>query len=512
MADQPRIIQQIKESHLFAPHGQWDFKETELSYVFLTADKAYKIKKALNIGSLNLSAAENRRRFCEQEIEANREISPKLYLGLRTIYQRPDGTLTLEQTDTPAEFVVEMNRFPEDRIFLKMLESGTLEEAHLTQLTDIIARNHQEAPKSGDGGLYAMTCQEVDQALADLRNCPDIIDANLLDGLESCFMRELERNKNLIESREKTHVKLFQRDLALEGVCLHEGEPTFFDGMPAHREPQKADTMADLATLVIDLFYLSRRDLAVLVLNRYLKRTDDFDGLPLLRLYGALQALQRSVGHCMTCREIDRPGACEREAGKGRLYAELALLFMRETPRQRIVAVGGLSGAGKTTLARGLSQQIGALHIRADAVRKHLWGMPVYKKAPPEAYSEAHQEKTYIGLQERARKVLEAGLSVVVDGVFATEELRDGFSQFAQARGLATTTIWCMVPPAVAQKRIQERLRRAGKPPEDLGASHEKQLFLNPGRITWHRLDTVYGEENVRQRALDLIKLSSPAP
>lgn len=508
MANQQQLIQQIKESHLFAPQGQWDFKETQLSYVFLTADKAYKIKKALDIGNLRLSGAENRRRFCEQEVRVNQEMSPALYLGLRTIYQRPDGSLTLEDTGTPAEFAVEMNRFAEDRIFLKMLESGTLEEAHLTQLTDIIARNHQTAPKSDETGLFEQTRREIDNTLDALKACPEVLDKNLLIQLEQYFDIEMRENESLIQSREETHVKLFQRDLALEGICLHEGEPALFDGMPAHKEPQKADTMADLATLVIDLFYLNRQDLAFLVLNRYLKRTDDFDGLPLLRLYGALQALQRSVGHCMTCLELNDARVCERENKKGRLYAELALLFLRQTRQQRIVAIGGLTGAGKTTLGRAIAQRIGAVHIRVDAVRKHLWGAPVYEKAPPDAYSDTHQKQTYTGVQNRAEKALKAGLSVVADGVFASEEQRDAFGEAARAHSLPYTAIWCMVPPAVAHKRIQDRWKRDGKPLEDLADDHEKQLFLNPGRITWHRLDAVYGEEHVKQRAFDLLKLS----
>lgn len=508
MPNQQALIQQIKESHLFAPGGGWDFKETQLSYVFLTADKAYKIKKALDIGSLRLSNPANRRIFCEQEIEANRETSPHLYLGLRPIYVDSNGKLSFEGEGEAAEYALEMNRFSEDTIFLKMLESGTLEEAHLTQLADIIAKDHREAKKNKGANIYSHTAENITQTLSGLGDCPDIIDKNLLESLRQRFDEELEKNKDLIKRREKTHTKLLQRDLSLEGVCLQQGVPTFFDGMPAHKQPQSADTMADLATLVIDLFFLGRRDLAVLVLNRYLKRTDDFDGLPLLRLFGAQQALQRSLGHCATCLELKDPRVCALENKNGQLYAELALLFLRETPVRRVVAIGGLSGAGKTTLGRAVAQQISAIHIRADAVRKHLYGMPVYEKAPPQAYERAHNKKTYEGLQTRAQKVLDAGLSVVVDGVFAKEEDRDSFSDFAQKRSLPYTAVWCMVPPSVAQKRIAQRLAEAGKPQEDYDDEHEKQLFLNPGRISWHRLDALYGPEQLQTRMLDIIQLS----
>ena len=508
MPNQQALIQQIKESHLFAPSGAWDFKETQLSYVFLTADKAYKIKKALDIGSLRLSQPENRRIFCKQEMATNQDISPRLYLGLKPIYRRRDGGLTFEGEGEADEYALEMNRFCEDTIFLKMLESGSLEEAHLTQLTDIIARNHQEAEKSPKINVYDQTADNIAQTLEGLAGCPDIIDKNLLENLRRRFDEELEKNKARIKAREKTHTKFLQRDLSLEGVCLHEGVPMVFDSMPAHKPPQSADTMADLATLVIDLFFQNRRDLASVVLNRYLKRTDDFDGLPLLRLYGAQQALQRSLGHCATCLELKDPRVCAQENKNGQMYAELALLFMRETPAQRVVAIGGLSGAGKTTLGRAVAQKISAIHIRADAVRKHLYGMPVFEKAPPEAYRRKHNKKTYDGLEDRARMVLDAGLSVVVDGVFAKEADRDGFSAFAHKRGLPYTAVWCMVPPSVAQKRIAQRLAQAGKPQEEYDDEHEKQLFLNPGRISWHRLDALYGAEQLQGRLLDLIDLS----
>ena len=541
---QAQLIQKIKETQLFASAGAcqgvsehavagesefenssengfenaWEFKETQLSYIFLTKEKAYKIKKSLDIGALGLSALESRRRFCEQEIALNSGDSPALCLGLCIIYQHPDGTPTFENTGTPVEYAVAMNRFAEDMVFLRMLERNALEEKHLRQLLDTVAKNHQTATKSPESGLYDQICTDCQADLEALRQAsagldPQLsahLDPHLIEKLHALFEEALQTHKSLIERRAKTHVKLFHRDLSLEGICWHEGEAAFFDGMPVHKEPQKADTMADLATLMVDLFYLDHQQLVFFALNRYLKKTDDFDGLPLLRLYSALQALQRCVSHCLTAPELKHQQAQQREMEKAKLYGELALVFLQGPKCQRLVVFGGFSGAGKTTLARPTAQRIGAVHIRADAVRKHLLGVPVSQPAPPEAYQASHQAATYDSLLTRADKVLKAGLSVVLDGIYGAENDRDDVGVFAAAHNLPYTAFWCVVPTAVAHQRMAERLARMGKADQEVGENHEKNMFTDAGRITWHRLDTVNGKDYVKERVFDLLKLSSP--
>ena len=369
---------------------------------------------------------------------------------------------------------------------LLSLPSAKLTEDAVMALVDSRAQMHDEAPKAEGGSMKALAA-EVDMLIKKLEDAEGCFDTDLISSLKKMFGAEMVRNKALIENRKNR----FIRNMPDVGV---------------------RDTMSDIAGVLFVLVMRDRRDLALAGLNRYLKKTDDFSGLRLAYFYGALHALHKALELTHACsieKQDKRRKDFEAQATNA---AEYALVFLSQQSGKRVVAIGGLSGAGKTTLGRALSPKFLAIHVRSDAVRKHLFGYSVEKKAPLEAYSTEHSEKTYRGLEERLGYVLDAGFNAIIDGVFADEGDRDSLENICHHKSVSFTGIWCSVPADIAQKRIISRMHdrsEEGKGYDTDMLHHEKQLLLNPGRITWHRLDTLYGVEQLVDRCSSLLELSA---
>jgi hypothetical protein len=164
-----------------------------------------------------------------------------------------------------------------------------------------------------------------------------------------------------------------------------------------------------------------------------------------------------------------------------------------------------LSGSGKSTLGKELARATGAVHIRSDAVRKHLFGTPVWERAPQEAYSKEMTAKTYAGMLKRAEHALATGRPVIIDAVHAQEGEREALEAFAHDHGLSFTGIWCQIPAEDARTRINHRRGDISDATVDI---FEKQMLYDTGRITWHRIDTLNGISSVTDRALNILKLT----
>ena len=360
-----------------------------------------------------------------------------------------------------------------------------LTEDMVSSIVDLRAQAHEAAPRI-QGQNPTITYAEIESLLKQLEAAESCFDPDLVASLRKIFAAEFVRNNALLTERQATHARY------IEGLGT-------------------VDTMADLAGILFVLIMKDRRDLALLGLNRYLKKTDDFSGLRLMYFYGALQALNQAIALTNACILEVQEKQKKTLKAQAAIAAEFALLFLSQKVGGRVVAIGGLSGAGKTTLGRALSPQILAIHVRSDAVRKHLFGVPVENKAPLEAYSPEHSETTYRGLEQRLEYVLDAGFNVIVDGVYANELDRDSLENICHHKGVHFTGIWCSVPADVAQKRIMSRLRDRSLDERGYETDlvyHEKQLLLNPGRITWHRLDTLFGVEQLVSRCMSLVELS----
>ncbi|MBV8654059.1 MAG: AAA family ATPase, partial [Alphaproteobacteria bacterium] len=398
---------------------------THASLVFLAGDRAIKLKRAVAYPYLDFSTPELRRRACEAEFALNQRTAPSLYLAVRSIQRAPGGGLVFDGEGPALDWVVVMRRFDQSALLDQQAAVGALTPSLMIRLADHIAAFHQRAETTRDhGGSAGIEAVLAINEAGLARGVPSVFDAHAVDALCSATRAALPPLADLLERRRRGgHVRHCHGDLHLRNICLIDGEPTLFDCLEFDRELACIDVLYDLGFLLMDLEQRGQRALANLVLNRYLDRTGEADGLAAIPFFASLRAAVRAhVGAAAVAAEPDpaqsNPTGRASGVDDARAYLALACALLRPSP-PRLVAIGGLSGTGKSTLAAALAPELGgfpgARVVRSDVIRKQLLGVPLEERCPPEGYAEAVTLRVYAEMRREAAEALAGNCSVILD-------------------------------------------------------------------------------------------------
>ncbi|WP_455175779.1 bifunctional aminoglycoside phosphotransferase/ATP-binding protein [Azospirillum largimobile] len=464
--------------------------DTHAALVFLAGDRALKLKRAVRYPYLDYSTVEKRHAACLAELAINRRTAPALYREVVALRRGADGRLFLDAGESAGEAVdwlVSMARFPDDALFDRMAERHRLTPGLMRRLAERIAAFHGEAaPRTDGGGADAMRAV-VDGNLEDLRADPDLFPDSPVARLAVCTAAALDRLAPLLEERRRTgFVRHGHGDLHLRNIVLLDGEPTLFDAIEFDEALAVADVFYDLAFLLMDLDHRDLRPLGAVVLNRYLEETGDYGGLAALPLFLSVRAAVRAK---VLAAALRLGGSASGLAEEARRYLDHALAALSPAPA-RLVAVGGLSGTGKTRLAEalapGLGPAPGAVVLRTDVLRKRLCGVADTDRLPDDGYAPAVTERVYAELYRRVAAVLAAGQAVVVDAVSARPEERRRLASIAAEAGVRFDGIWLDAPLSTRVERVANRRNDASDATADVA---ERQERYDLGTIDWTRLD-----------------------
>lgn len=465
--------------------------ETHASIVFLAGDRALKLKRAVRYDYLDFSTTERRRLMCEAEVRVNRRTAPQLYHGVIAVTREADGTLALGGTGTPVDWVVEMSRFDQEALFDRQAAQRQLDLALMRPLGVAIARFHAAAERRRDQGGAAGLAWVVDGNDAGLaEEGRDIFDAAERRRVMAATRESLEQHHDLLESRRLDgFVRECHGDLHLRNIVVIDGQPTLFDAIEFNDAIACIDVLYDLAFLLMDLEHRELTAHANAVLNGYLGVGHDLDGLALLPLFLSCRAAVRAKTGATAARLASDPAqrADQQDAARGYLAMAGRLIA---PPRACLVAVGGLSGTGKSTIARALAPVLGpvpgAVIFRSDEIRKELFGVDPLERLGPEAYTADVTERVYAEALARAQRVVRAGHAAVVDAVFGRPEQRVSIERAAREAGVPFAGIWLDAPAAVLEARIGAR--RGDVSDADVSVVRQ-QLARDPGPVTWARVD-----------------------
>lgn len=483
--------------------------DTHGAIVFLAGSDVFKIKRAVRYAYMDLSTLALRRRNCERELEINRPLAPEIYLGVVAITREADGRLRIGGDGEPVEWAVHMRRFPESDLLARMAERGEISLGLIDELAAAVLAMHRAAPAAGHQVVLrtlAATAQGVLEGLAGGR-LP--FAAGDLAELGAGLGRALQRSRHVLAfRRERGFVRRCHGDLHLGNVVVIAGRPVPFDALEFDEALATTDTLYDLAFLVMDLDQRGLRPAANHLLNRYLQLSGDaLDvlGLRALPLMLSLRAAIRSLVGAQRAAAAAADDPAARAAVEGTFaYARSVLVPVRPT----LVAIGGFSGTGKSTLARMLAPAIGrapgAIHLRSDIERKRLAGVPDTARLPPASYTAAESARVYACLLRKAGVALRAGYSVVVDAVFSTDAERVAGAGLARRVGARFAGLWLEADAETLRRRVGARRGDASDATVDVV---DLQLARGAGASSWHRVDATGTAEATAAQACKILGL-----
>lgn len=452
--------------------GADEVVETSCAIIILKKDKAYKIKKSVDYGFLDFTTPEKRRTALMRELRFNQRLAADIYLGVEEI---------------TGESVLVMRRFDRSAVLSELSEAQSdwcPDAGMLRELGQSIARFHAGSEVCRESTHAGNVRYVIDSNRYNISHFRKVLGAEAVDAYDVAIAAVCDAMEPVVLDRFAAgQIRHCHGDLHLGNILLEHGKPVLFDCIEFNDRLSQIDILYDLAFLLMDLWVRGHHAAANQVLNVWLEQSarledrpaDVYTGLKLLPLYMSMRAGVRchvsanSHGGMMQARQ----------------YLAAAHNFL-EISTPRLVAIGGLSGSGKSTRARregaGLGRAPGAVVLRSDEIRKRLWGVPEYDALPAGAYSREETERVYNELFERARDCLQVGQSVILDATFREKKWRDCCLALATQERVSFSGLWLDLPAEVRGQRVKGRQNDVSDATVDIVIG---QQAIDHSEISW---------------------------
>lgn len=477
--------------------GSWgkelEVRETHISWVFLGEREVWKVKKPVELGFLDFTTPEKRRLACEAEVRLNRRLAESVYLGVVPIHRLASGVLTFgspaegnhRPSTPPVDWAVHMLRLPDRRRADTLLKNDALDGPQIDRIAHLLARFHAHAATSEEiahFGRREVIEHNVEENFAQTRgvihNYLSDTEALEVEGWQRDF---LERHAGRFRRR-RTGGKIRDGhgDLRLDHIYIDTDEHsadgdggagegvTIIDCIEFNRRFRFADTCADFAFLAMDLGWNGRADLAERFLASYAMASGDYDFYPLVDFYESYRAFVRAKIATFLAEDPAAPlPRRQQAASEARRYFLLALASQRRTLlAPQVVAVGGVIGAGKSTVAGAISQALGAPIVDADHTRKQFAGVeaetPLHHGAWQGAYTAERSRAVYEEVIRRGAEVLGSGRPLVLDASFRSRQTRAIARQLAERFDAPFLMVECRADHEICRRRLVERQLHQG--------------------------------------------------
>jgi aminoglycoside phosphotransferase family enzyme/predicted kinase len=454
------------------PPPSVELRQTHISYLLLAGDRAYKIKKPLDLGFLNFSTPARRAYYCRREVALNRRLAPDVYLGVVPIVERR-GQIRLGGRGRLRERAIAMRRLPEEGMLPRLLARGEATPALMARIADRLAAFHRTAasgPRVARYGSPASVRRNVENNL--VRAEPYV--GRTVSAAQYAHLRRwtdafLREQRALLRQRVRAaRVRDGHGDVHAGSICVVGDEVVLFDCIEFSNALRCTDVAAEIAFLAMDLDHYGRADLAEAFVAAYVAASGDTELRALLPFYQSYRAEVRGL---VTSIAADNATIAADERARleaaAQGYFDLAYYaYAGGAPRPLLLLLGGLPGTGKSTLAAALAPRLAMVAVNSDVVRKRRAGLkPTTRRAagPGEGlYTAAANEATYAALLAEAEDWLQRGVSVALDASFRRAADRAGVAALAARLGVPWLAVECVSAPETARARLAARAHDAG--------------------------------------------------
>ena len=422
--------------------------DTHGAVIFLAGHIAYKLKRAVRLAYLDFSTREKRKAVCEREFALNQPNAPKLYRGVVAVTRDDDGALRLGGDGESVDWLIEMERFADEQLFDRLAVAGKLNGALIEKLAEVVERFHAAAPVHKESGWPASLGPIVGNVVRALSGIDEATKIGGMRGYATALQDRLRAHRELLtERRAAGLVRRCHGDLHLKNIVLIDGAPCLFDALEFDEDLARIDVLYDLAFLIMDLWHRGLKAEAHALLNHYFSRdlaAIEWRGLSLFPFFLSLRAAIRAMVGLdgLSLVEGDKHAAL---AGEIRDYAQLAETLLSPAP-PTLIAIGGLSGTGKSTVARVIAPNVGAVPgaiiLRSDVERKLMRGTELAEHLGAEAYASQARNAVYSRLLHKVEAILQTGHCVILDAVFPEPQQRERPKAIAERLGIPFLGIW----------------------------------------------------------------------
>jgi len=461
----PELVQALLLPKAYADTPrQIELVQTQMSFVFLTDNYVYKVKKPVNLGYLDYTTLEKRYFFCQKEIELNRRLCTDVYLGVVPI-TRDKGDFLMEGRGEALEYAVKMRRLPQAAMMDVLLAANQVSPAMITSLAQKLTEFHQKAETnetiSTFGDLPTIIQNTEENFTQTKRYIGTIISQDAYQRIKVYTDSFIQQNTPLFHKRISSgRIRDCHGDLHAAHICFTNGV-CIYDCIEFNDRFRYCDVASEIAFLAMDLDHHGRADLSRLFVNSYVEQSGDTELLELLNFYKCYRAYVRGKVESF---KYDDPYITKAERKQSfefaSSYFDLASSYTSSKPRLFITT--GLVGTGKTVLAQALAKRLGLVVISSDITRKKLAGIPLtehrFEEFDSGIYSAEFSRKTYDKMFTEAKNVLNEKDSVILDASFIKTEERLKAKQLAEETNADFFVIECTLDKDLVRQRLAQRL------------------------------------------------------
>ncbi len=495
-------INRIAKLHRLPEWSGEPLIQTHISAVLLGQDRVLKLKKPVNFGFLDYTTPEKRLAACQAEVELNSRLSPDIYLGVETLGEGES-----------LDYGVLMKRLRRERMLDELVRRDEVSETMIRDIAETLARFHRGARRGPEVDRYGRLAVIEENWRENFAQTDGSAWASIAPRERAWIRRwvhgELERHAGLFEARVTGgHIVDGHGDLRCESINVAE-QIYIFDCIEFNERFRCEDVASEVAFLAMDLDARGRPDLGYYFVEEYLRRSPD-EGLMMLQpFYRCYRAFVR--GKVAGFRLAEPEFSAEEmaaAAAEATHYFDVSRRYADRLKEKTLVVVAGLSGSGKTAIARSVAGELGLHVISTDSVRRELFGVAKGPAAYGEgAYGPEHTELTYRTLFERAATRLRTDGGVVVDGTFSAQNQRTAVAQLAEAAGARLRVVECSLAAACVRERLRKRAKLGdGLSDADWGIYLQQLEGYRPWGGAALRLDTVGALLSSTHRATDWLR------
>jgi len=493
----PAIVEAMMRPAFYPDHPEKiELIQTHISYVFIAGAFVYKLKKPVRFSFIDCTHVERRRHFCAEEIRLNRRLAPDVYLELCPIFQRGSdfvlGDQSAEHADA-VDYVLKMRRLPAERMLDRMLSRGEADRTTIRALASLIVNFYRTA-SSAHASRYATASEQWRLIVGELIDLEKLVGLTLsakdLPIIENYCREFITSHWKMLNARAASgRVREGHGDLRCEHICIEAGKISIFDCVEFSERLRTCDIASEVAFLAMDLDRLGAPDFADELVGAIAESMQD-EELPLLiPFYKCYRAVIRGVVESLRSRE-DEIEASEREAAitlAGKYFALARTYAIDAAPA--IIVVFGLSGSGKSTVARALQNRFGFAIINSDRTRKRLTSIPATRHAGDAykagIYADSITESTYAAMLDDAQRLIRDATGVILDATFQDPTHRKAALDLAARVKAPILFVECRADDAEIRRRLLER-QKHGNNPSDATVEvylRQRQEFVAPTEI-----------------------------